>query len=85
MLLQADFWKELDSLEPSLLRLDSLGWDYDESSRTAEEAYKQMLQLNPQGISVMRQYAQFLVEVTHNLCRRVRVPAGTLVLDPLKK
>lgn len=64
--LQTEFWKELASPQPSLSRLDDLGREYDEASRTAENAYKMMLQLNPQAVSIMRKYAQFLIEVSNN-------------------
>ncbi len=61
---QADFWKELSSIEPSLSRLDALGCDFDLHSHSTDDAYKQMLRLMPQGVTVMRQYAQFLAEVS---------------------
>ena len=60
---QAEFWKELASLQPSLSKLDSLGWEYDEATRKADVAFTLMLTLNPRAVSVIRRYAQYLVEV----------------------
>lgn len=60
---QAEFWKEMSHHQPSLARLDTIGLEYDECIKKSEQCFALMLRLNPQSVSVMRRYAQFLLEV----------------------
>ncbi len=64
VLMQAEFWKEMSHHQPSLTRLDSIGQEYDTCIKKSELCFTQMFRLNPQSVTVMRKYAQFLIEVS---------------------
>ena len=63
LVVQMNFWSELKSVEPSLLKLDAVAQSYEENSRKAEQAYEELLKLNPNSVTTLRQYARFLDEV----------------------
>jgi hypothetical protein len=64
---QMEFWQELCQGYPSLSRLDSIGVDYENCVKRAERGFVTVLQLDSKSVSVMRKYAQFLIEVRGGL------------------
>ncbi len=74
---QAEFWKEMCHHQPSLMRLDSIGCEYDACIKKSEACFAQMFRLSPQSVTIMRKYAQFLLEVCEErVCVHVCVCVG---------
>ena len=60
---QATFWAELNHESPSLMRLDEIGAAIQRNMEEANAGFEKMLHLNPNSVSALRDYAQFLSEV----------------------
>lgn len=58
-----DFWTEASERRPDMIRLESLGVEIITCIRQADNCYRQLLEFAPQSTSVMRKYADFLLEV----------------------
>lgn len=58
-----NFWAELAARSPSLHKLDLCGRHYEEASMKAENAFEELLRLNPASVTTLRRYAIFLDEV----------------------
>ena len=60
---QSAFWAELSNASPSLLRLDEIGASIQKHMSEANLLFERMLRLNPNSVSAIRMYSQFLGEV----------------------
>lgn len=63
-LAQVDFWNELLRKTPSLKKLDSIGREMEHCIRRADESFLNVLKISPSSITTLRQYAQFLMDVS---------------------
>ena len=60
---QATFWAELNHESPSLMRLDEIGSAIQRHMADANAGFEKMLHLNPNSVSALRDYAEFLSQV----------------------
>ena len=68
-----EFWAELSLLRPDLGKLANISREIADSVSKAELAYVQLLRINPRSVTVLRGFAQFLLEVTNNPSRAERL------------
>jgi hypothetical protein len=61
--LQAELWTELSLKKPSQSRLNSIGCSLRRAMDDANATFAHILRLNPNGVQVLRRYANFLAEV----------------------
>lgn len=61
--LQAELWTELSLKKPSQSRLNSIGCSLRRTMDDASATFAHILRLNPNGVQVLRRYANFLAEV----------------------
>ena len=60
---QAAFWAEMTHKSPSLKLLDKIGSDIGKHMRQANDNFQRLLKINPNSVSTLRSYAEFLAEV----------------------
>ena len=61
--LQVELWTELSLKKPSQMRLNSIGCSLRRAMDDANATFAHILRLNPNGVQVLRRYANFLAEV----------------------
>lgn len=70
---QANFWHELNSEDPSLVTLDSIGKAFEDHCSKAEASFQELLRLNPASTITLRRYAVFLEEVANDPTKSARL------------
>lgn len=60
---QLAFWTELLAKQPDIGRLHQIGAEINEATTKAESSFTQLLRLNRQSVTVLREYGQFLIHV----------------------
>jgi len=64
-----NFWTELSNKHPDLLRVQQVGTTINQMIADTRETFKELLNLAPQSSSVMRSYADFLLELANDPSR----------------
>jgi len=67
--LQLRFWTQLLDPNPAIARLAQLAKRIDVEMTTADRHFRELIALNPQAVSVLRDYSQFLIEVANRPAR----------------
>lgn len=65
-LVQNEFWVEMLKPEPSLSRLNEIGDAVKTYTALCETCFQKQLSLSPNSVQTLRRYAQFLLEVSNN-------------------
>ena len=63
---QADFWTEMSKSQPAVAVLNSIGLEIETLSVKCEDNFQKQILLAPNSVQTLRNYAQFLMEVTNN-------------------
>ncbi len=82
---QAALWAELAQPSPSLLKMDEIGSAIEKHLIDANTAFERMLRLNPNSVSGIRMYAQFLDEVSISRLCATRLTAPLACSSDLSK
>lgn len=69
------FWSELASKHPDLQRVQAIGTAINKGIAEAQESFRELLILAPQSASVIRQYADFLLELANDPTRGMELLA----------
>lgn len=60
------FWTELCAKHPDLAKLQSLGMTINDKLKESDRCFMELLELAPQNASVIRSYAEFLLELSND-------------------
>jgi hypothetical protein len=83
---QVEFWNELLHSVPSLKKLDSIGREMEYCIKKADESFSNILKISPNSLTTLRQYAQFLMDVSNHKLKADRlVQQADDVEDALSK
>jgi hypothetical protein len=81
-----EFWNELLHSVPSLKKLDSIGREMEHCIKKADESFTNILKISPNSLTTLRQYAQFLMDVSNHKLKADRlVQQADDVEDALSK
>lgn len=61
-----NFWSELSNKHPDLQKMKGLGLAINSSLYSANQTFKELLELAPQNATIMRSYADFLLELSND-------------------
>jgi len=67
------FWTELSNKHPDLQRVQNVGTTINIAIADTQDTFKELLELAPQSASVMRAYADFLLELANDPSRAVEL------------
>lgn len=65
-ILQAMFWNHIGDKRQSVEKTISSGFEVVRLLQSTEKAFKELLILNPRSVTLLRSYAQFLIDVAND-------------------